>query len=598
MNYKKILLIIEKYPEITQRKLALKLEVSLGKINSLIGELRDKGYIKYNNDIYEITDDGKKYLELIEEKKIRNAVILAAGGSKDFDFPNGFIKFEEKTLIERSVDILLSFGIEKIYIVTGFKKEYFHTAFSSKEEIYLIDNDDYSVSSSFTSFMKIKEIIKEDFLLLDSDIIYESKAVREILKCEDENVILISNETGSKDEAYVESENGYLKKLSKDIHEIKSISGEMLGISKISYKAFEEIINLNVLNPYYSYEYSISDICKKIKIKCLKINELAWGEVDNKEQLSFVEKNLFPRIRKNESLREISKIEDLIIDTLQIKKMDIDNIDVLGGMTNKNYLVTINSKKYVLRVPGVGTDSIIDRVAEKNNATLASEIGIDNKMFYFCGDTGIKIAEYINNAETLNFETAKKLENLKLTANLLRKLHNSNLKYTNKFDVFQEINKYEQLIGNIQEIESKYENYQNIKKEILKLKRILKKNGSYFTSCHNDTVPENFIKNLDRIYLIDWEYSGLNDPMWDLAAHSLECQFDSEIERNFLTSYFKRDEKLNERIRFEAYKILQDFLWSIWTILKEMKGDDFGDYGIERYKRAVRGLKELKKYEV
>lgn len=533
-----------------------------------------------------------------KKNKIKIAVILSAGVSKDFEIPNGFIKFENQTLIERSVEILLSYGIEKIYIVIGFKKEYFYSTFSSIKEICLIDNDEFEVSSSFNSFMKIKELIKEDFLLLDSDIIYEEKAIRDILASEDENIILVSNETGSKDEAYVDSEDGYLKKISKDIHEVKSLIGEMLGISKISYKAFKEIIELKVSNAHYSYEYSFSDICEKIKIKCLKINELVWGEVDNKEKLIIAEKKTFPRIKKNESLKEISEIKKLLVGTLGIKTIDIDNIDVLGGMTNKNYLVTLNSKKYVLRIPGVGTEFIIDRFAEKNNATLASEIGINNHSFYFCGETGIKIVEYINNAETLNFETAKKIENLRLTANLLKKLHSSNLKYNNRFDVFEEIEKYEELIGEREEIENKYSNYQFQKLRILKLKKVLEENGTYLTSCHNDTVPENFIKSSDRIYLIDWEYSGLNDPMWDLAAHSLESQFNPEIENLFLMNYFERKENLNERIRFEIYKILQDFLWSIWTILKELKGDNFGDYGIERYKRAVKGLEDLKKYEI
>src|SRR5699024_115602 len=99
--------------------------------------------------------------------------------------------------------------------------------------------------------------------------------------------------------------------------------------------------------------------------------------------------------------------------------------------------------------------------------------------------------------------------------------------------------------------------------------------------CHNDTVPENFIKGKDNMYLIDWEYSGANDPMWDLAAHIIECDFDEDEEELFLQKYYNTDYiegKYKRKILI--YKICQDFLWSIWTNIKEAKGDDFGSYGI------------------
>ena len=114
--------------------------------------------------------------------------------------------------------------------------------------------------------------------------------------------------------------------------------------------------------------------------------------------------------------------------------------------------------------------------------------------------------------------------------------------------------------------------------------------------CHNDTIAENFIKSgEDKMYLIDWEYAGMNDPMWDLAAHSLENKFSEDEEELLLNIYFngKVEEKYKKRILIN--KIYQDFLWSTWTIIKEAKGDDFGTYGIDRYTRAKKNLEIILK---
>ena len=598
MNEIKILKYILNFPNITQRKLAEKLKISLGKVNTEIKELKDSGIIIRKNG-YFLTEKGKKKLNELQNNKIINAVILAAGESKDFNFPNGFIKIEDEILIERSINILLELEIKKIYIVIGYKKEYYKNLTKKYNEIILIENDSYQESSSYYSLNLIKNYLNEDFILLDSDIIYEKKALKKLLDSKEENLILISSETGSKDECYVEVEDDCVIKMSKDKSELKKIYGEMLGISKLSVDYFRKIMELKVENSYYSYEYSIADVAKEKKLKVLKINELAWGEIDNQEQYNKVLKEIYPKIKRNEEAEKTQEIKNLLTSILDIKLVDIDEIEVLGGMTNKNYLVVINNKKYVLRIAGAGTTSIINRYSEKINAKEVSKIGVDKELIYFNEETGIKISEYIEKAETLNPETSKKNENLLLTSNLLRKLHTSDINFENRFNVFNEIEKYENLITNKKLLYDKYDNYLENRKKIFSLDKILKQNKMIIKSCHNDTVPENFIKNdKNEMFLIDWEYSGMNDPMWDLAAHSLESSFSPKEESIFLENYFKKNIKKEDILRIECYKVLQDFLWSIWTILKEENGDDFGTYGIDRYNRGILKLKEIINNEI
>ena len=249
MNEIKILKYILNFPNITQRKLAEKLKISLGKVNTEIKELKDSGIIIRKNG-YFLTEKGKKKLNELQNNKIINAVILAAGESKDFNFPNGFIKIEDEILIERSINILLELEIKKIYIVIGYKKEYYKNLTKKYNEIILIENDSYQESSSYYSLNLIKNYLNEDFILLDSDIIYEKKALKKLLDSKEENLILISSETGSKDECYVEVEDDCVIKMSKDKSELKKIYGEMLGISKLSVDYFRKIMELKVENSY------------------------------------------------------------------------------------------------------------------------------------------------------------------------------------------------------------------------------------------------------------------------------------------------------------------------------------------------------------
>ena len=135
-----------------------------------------------------------------------------------------------------------------------------------------------------------------------------------------------------------------------------------------------------------------------------------------------------------------------------------------------------------------------------------------------------------------------------------------------------------------------YENYEAVRKDVFSLEKRLDDLGVDRKSCHIDLVPENFIESPQgRLYLIDWEYSSMNDPMWDLAALFLESEFTKQEEDDFL-SYYESDKTPVSREKIRIYKILQDTIWSLWTVYKEAQGADFGDYGVNRYQRAVEGL--------
>ena len=263
---------------------------------------------------------------------------------------------------------------------------------------------------------------------------------------------------------------------------------------------------------------------------------------------------------------------------------EIQSVEQLGGMTNQNYLVQTSSNRYIVKFFGKGTEKLIDRKNEKFNLELLKDLKLDVENYLFDIEAGIKVNQYIENAETLDSATIKtKFEKI---APILQTIHASGKELKGEFAPFDEIKKYESLIQG----EIYYPNYEAVRKSVFSLKEELEQIGIEKKSCHIDLVPENFIEGPDgHLYLIDWEYSSMNDPMWDLAALFLESEFTTDEEASFL-SYYESEQTLVSREKIRIYKILQDIIWSLWTIYKEENGADFGDYGITRYNRAVKEL--------
>ena len=272
------------------------------------------------------------------------------------------------------------------------------------------------------------------------------------------------------------------------------------------------------------------------------------------------------------------------ISSLLSEEEEVLSVEQLGGMTNQNYLVKTTNKQYIVKFFGKGTEKLINRQDEKHNLELLKDLDLDVKNYLFDIEAGIKVNEYIESAITLDSRSIKtKFDKI---APILQTIHASGKELRGEFAPFEEIKKYESLI----EEKIPYANYEAVRKEVFSLEKRLADLGVDRKSCHIDLVPENFIESPQgRIYLIDWEYSSMNDPMWDLAALFLESEFTRQEEEDFL-SHYESEQTPVSREKIAIYKILQDAIWSLWTVYKEEQGADFGDYGVSRYQRAVKGL--------
>ena len=599
---------------INQRELAKRTNMSLGKVNAVLKDFTMDGFIdRITNNrgtLYKVTEKGMKFLEeniasakstrlkLHEEEKkiVKQAVILAAGKAEEFGKPVGMLEIEDFKLINRTLNILKENGITKIVIVTGYESEYYEECFKNSKNIILVKSDTYKWTGTMHSLSLAKEYIDDDFLLVENDLIFERKAIKELAESENRDCILFTNESGSGDEAFVEIRDNHLFKMSKDIHQFNRIDGEMIGLTKISYKLYTMMLEefKGNVNPYLNYEYVLLDVARNYNIGFVKIDDLAWGDADTNKEYEKIKNYLYPTIRRRELSYEINNIKTIIRESLKVKDEDITEVEPAGGMTNKNYRICVKGSRYILRVAGTGTEQMINRNTEMFNSAIASEKGYNVEVPYFSLETGVKISKYIENAETLTHRSIKKEENLKQVTGILRDLHEStDFHMDNEFNMFRELEKYEDILR--KDRGDFFEDYDEVREKVMALEEELKVCKRVFVPSHNDLVSENLVKDTEgRIYLIDWEYSGINDDMWDLAALSLENEFsEDDIELMFRLYFNGKEADKDSRRRLLIHQICQDTLWAVWTLIKEAEGDDFGTYGIDRYNRAKEYLKKL-----
>lgn len=242
---------------------------------------------------------------------IRTAVILAAGtGSrlKDItkDRPKGFISIGGKPVIKLSIEKLFDAGIAKIIIGTGFLSDMYEQFAQKYPGIECIKNPAFKDTGSMRTLYSLRRKIDSDFLLLESDLLYEKRGLRILLEDTHEDVILSSRITFSGDEVFIEvDKGGYLVKMSKKIQELGHVHSELVGISKISLRVFKKMCGFAETafpdNPKLDYEYAMVGISQEAKIFVRKEDDLIWGEIDNADHLRKARQIIYPKIRGRES---------------------------------------------------------------------------------------------------------------------------------------------------------------------------------------------------------------------------------------------------------------------------------------------------------
>ena len=259
----------------------------------------------------------------------------------------------------------------------------------------------------------------------------------------------------------------------------------------------------------------------------------------------------------------------------------------LGGLTNRNYKIDSALGSHVLRLAGEGTGDYIDRKAEYHNASIASGAGVNAEIVHFDVDDGTMISRYIDNSVTMDIRALRDLETLRRTGRAFRRLHECGSDFRGQFELFQQIDQY---LGVLRERQAALpDGYSDVQRDAELVRGALSMHHLPNKPCHCDPMVENCIDDGDKMYIIDFEYAGNNDPMWDLGDISVEGDFTAEQDREFLTAYFGHEPKAFDVGRMVMYKAMCDLLWTLWGVVQHANGnpaEDFWAYAVGRLERC------------
>lgn len=558
-----ILSVILKNPGSSQRFLAETCNCSLGTVNLSVKKLINDGYI--SEDMFST----QKCRDEIGKKRPRNAIILAAGmGMRMVPIntvvPKGLLEVKGEPLIERLIKQLHEAGIQNIYIVVGFLKEKYEYLID-KYNVHLIVNPKYFEKNNLYSLALAAEKIGNTY----------------ILPCD----IWCRNNLFSKEEFYSwymvteeKSKDSFVRVNRKqELASVKDRADRMVGIAYI----LEE-----------EAEYLKREL--KRKKEEVKYEKEFWeySLLKNKKMITYariVEQEAVFEINTYEQLRELdshsnqlkSEIISVISKVFRVKADEITEIFVLKkGMTNRSFKFKCRGRSYIMRVPGEGTEEMINRKNEYEVYQVINRTGICDTVCYFSPDKGYKITEYLEDARVCDANNEK---DLYLCMKRLRDFHQGNYRVTHTFDIWERIDYYESLWNGQASL---YRDYQETKQKVWKLKSYIDKQEKAYTLTHIDAVPDNFLIKGDEVRLIDWEYAGMQDPHVDIAMFCIYAMYEKNQVDRLIQIYFEGKQDDNVRIKIYCYIAVCGLLWSNWCEYKFQLGVEFGEYSLRQYHYA------------
>lgn len=561
-----------------QRMLAEATGHSLGIVNQSLKELEENGYIDENMSLTQ------KAHQEFSVKAPSKAIIMAAGfGMRmvpiNMETPKALLEVNGEPLIERLIKQLHEVGITDIYVVIGFMKEKFEYLID-QYDVKLVVNKEYISKNNIYSLNLVNEHISNAYVVpcdiwCDKNPFsrYELYSWYMISDKEDQESSIRVNR---KLELVAVSEN----------HKGNS----MIGISYLE-GDISEVVRKRIAHmcsdKHYDtlfWEEALYDRNRMI-ISAKVVPSKQVVEINTYEQLRELDGNSSQL--KTDAIEVISKVFD-------ISPTEITNITVLKkGMTNRSFLFTYGTKKYIMRIPGEGTEQLINRKEEADVYNTISKVNICDNLVYMNADNGYKITEYMENARVCDPYNE---QDINLCMKRLREYHNLGLIVEHEFDIFKQIDFYESLWGGKPSV---YKDYIDTKKNVLSLKKYIDEHDIEKILTHIDAVPDNFLfytneKGEEEIRLIDWEYAGMQDPHVDIAMFCVYSMYERKYVDNLIDIYFQNECTKETRIKIYCYIAVCGLLWSNWCEYKLSLGVEFGEYSLRQYRYAKEYYKIVK----
>lgn len=557
-------------PYINQRILSDLSGHSLGVVNRSIKTLIRDGYLNE-----EITLTHKAISEF-KMKAPKNAVILAAGcGMRmvpiNMEVPKGLIEINGEPLIERIIKQLHEVGIQEIYIIIGFMKEQFEYLID-EYNVKLIVNANYAVKNNLHSIKLVLEHLSNTY----------------VIPCD----IWCDKNPFSKYELY----SWYMVGDLIDNDSSVKVNRKMELVSVPDAAAGNIMIGIS---------YLLEEQAAVVRERILEFsNDAYYDDAFWEEALYYKDKMILTakvvhftdvvEINTYEQLRDLdsgsnqlkSDVIAVIAEALKTEVDEIKEITMLKkGMTNRSFIFTCKGKKYIARIPGEGTERLINRKEEAEVYKVISGKNICDDAVYINSDNGYKITRYLENVRCCDPFNS---DDLKKCMAKLREFHEMELSVGHEFDIFRQIEFYESLWG---KQPSAYKDYYETKRNVFSLKSYIERHVERKVLTHMDAVPDNFLftgneKGAEEIQLIDWEYAGMQDPHVDIAMFCIYSLYNKQQIDELISIYFT--EGCSDFIRLKIYGYISacGLLWSNWCEYKRNLGVEFGEYSLCQYRYA------------
>lgn len=560
-----ILNAIASEPVINQRMLAEISGYSLGTVNRSVRSLISEGYI--NTDL-SLTS---RSLREIKENSPKNAVILAAGfGMRmvpiNTEVSKGLLEVYGETLVERLIKQLHLVGITDISIVVGFLKERYEYLIDMYG-VKLVVNPDYAHKNNLHSLNKVLDNLSDTYII-PCDIWFKDNPFR---KCELYSWYMVSDRSDSESFIRVNrKKEAVLTKNGEKGNTAIGIAYISAGDSAVLKSRISEMAGSSKYNNVF-WEEALFENGKMI----IGARVIPDGDA--------VEINTFEQLRELDcdSNQLKSDVIQAICEGLSVPRNMITDLEVLKkGMTNRSFLFSASNKKYIMRIPGKGTEKLISRTEEAEVYRTLSGKGICDNVVYINAKSGYKITEYINNSRVCDpLDT----EDLKKCMAKLREFHNMGLTVPHEFNIFRQIDFYESLWDGTSLV---FKDYAVTKKNVFSLRPYIEAHTEKKVLSHIDAVPDNFLMTADGVRMIDWEYAAMHDPHVDIAMFCIYSYYDKEQTDQLIDIYFEGSCPDEIRLKIYCYISACGLLWSNWCEYKQQLGVEFGEYFLRQYRYA------------
>lgn len=558
-----------KEPFINQRILAAQTGHSLGIVNRSIKELISEGYLD------EEIRPTEKALREAKEKAPKNAIILAAGfGMRmvpiNTETPKGLLEIKGERLIECTIRQLHEVGITEIYVVVGFMKEQYEYLID-EYGVDLIVAPDYATKNNLHSLKTAADHLSNSYIIpcdiwceknpYSRNELYSWYMVSDLV--DDDSTVRVNR----KQELVVQKEQaggnamiGICYLLEAEAENVRERLEELGRDSRYDGAFWEETL----------YQKDRMIVTARV------VHAADAVEINTYEQLR--------EIDSDSSQLQTDAIQ-VICQALGARPDEVTNITLLKkGMTNRSFLFSCKDKKYIMRIPGEGTDQLINRRQEAAVYQTIAGRKICDEIAYINPESGYKITEYLEGARVCNAENE---EDLQKCMKKLREFHGQKLKVDHSFELFGQMEYYESLWEGTP---SAYKDYEKTKEHVLQLKDYIEANAGEQVLTHIDAVPDNFLfvkeNGKEEIRLIDWEYAGMQDPHVDIAMFCIYSLYKKEQVDHLIDLYFEGNCDERTRIKIYCYIAVCGLLWSNWCEYKRKLGVEFGEYSLRQYRYA------------